>query len=104
MLDNRLLVLRKLHQTQTSERITLAASSKHGVVEVAFVALREEDNALVVRRHGGALAFVPLDFVRSSWREERPHGTRYCVRVTRVGWRRLVHPPRAGRAQLTRVV
>jgi hypothetical protein len=26
------------------------------------------------------------------------------VRVTRVGWRRLVHAPRAGRAELTRVV
>jgi hypothetical protein len=104
MLDSRLHVLRKLQQTQTNERITLNASSKHGVVEVAFVALREDDNALVVRRHGGALAFVPLDFVRASWREERPHGTRYCVRVTRVGWRRLVYAPRGGRPQLTRVV
>ena len=104
MPNNRLLVLRQLEQTQDHERITLNASSKHGVVEVAFVALREKDNALVVRRHGGGLAFVPLEFVRSSWREERPHGTRYCVRVTRVGWRRLVHAPRAGRAELTRVV
>jgi hypothetical protein len=26
------------------------------------------------------------------------------VRVTRVGWRRLVHAPRVGRAELTRVV
>ncbi len=99
MLDNRLLVLRQL-ETQP----TLNVSSKHGVVEVAFVALREKDNALVVRRQGGGLAFIPLDFVRSSWREERAHGVRYCVRVTRVAWRRLVHPPTAGRPRLTRVV
>ncbi len=104
MLESRLNVLRQLQaevERDENRHVPLIVGNVRGVTEVRFVALRENDNALVVERCDRRLAFIPLDFVCTSWREQRPHDTLHRIRVTRFGWRRVVGIPALAAARTT---
>ncbi len=78
--------MRRAREANPDEPIDLTVICGDQEKETRFVDFRPRDRVLVAS-FGNVERFVPLRYVRESWRERTASSTRHYVDVTADGWR-----------------